>query len=679
MPSMTIQAWVSQKTGIDPARVGKAIALLDEGHTVPFLARYRKEATGDLTDVQLREIQSALKEGRALEERRQQVLRLLEESGHLTPDLQRQLEAAQTLTAVEDLYLPYRPKRKTRASMAKEKGLEPLANKLWQGESLPAVSDEDLQGARDILAERFSEDAAWRQASRNLSWKQGFILSRGPADHPTFRQYADYREPLARAAAHRILALNRGESQKVLKIKLELPDEQLIQWAEHHFRLERARHREQLLLALQDAYKRLLRPALENDLRQQLTEQAENQAIHVFQANLKGLLMQPPVWGKTVLAIDPGFRTGCKVVVVDPQGNPLTKGVVIYPHPPQSRWKEALKTLQELINRHHVQVIGVGNGTAGQETAQLIDELLPQCPTVEGYVMLDEAGASVWSASEHAQKELPDWDPTERGTLSLARRLIDPLAELVKIDPKALGVGQYQHDVNQKELSEALDHVVEDCVNAVGVELNTASPDLLQHVAGLNSTLAKRLVEARPFKSRQELKKVKGLGAKTFEQAAGFLRIHDSAEPLDRTSIHPESYDAARQLLKRYPDLSPPIPEAARQLGVGEATLRDILSELQKPGRDPRGELPPPLRRAATSLADLKPGQPLTGIVRNVTDFGAFVDVGLKQAGLIHISQLGKRVKHPLEAVRVGETVEVEVLEVNVERGRISLKRIGVN
>ncbi len=706
---------LARDLGLSAPQVERVIALFDDGNTIPFISRYRKEVTGGLDEVQLRALQDGLARRRKLEERRAEIHKALEEQGHLTPELASRLAQADKLTTLEDLYLPFRPKRRTRAMIARERGLAPLADLMRQPKGEPpltaaarfvnpalevATPEDALAGARDILAETVSEDPEVRGRARTLSMREALITAakapKGEDPQGKYTQYYAFSEPVSRVQPHRVLACDRGEAEGVLKVGVTLPDERILDFMRAALpRVAPSLWRDQVELALADGYKRLLAPALERDIRAALTEKAQQHAITVFASNLKALLLQPPLRGQTVLGIDPGYRTGCKVVVVDPTGNPLFDGIAIYPHEPQKRWAEAVDTLRNLIRKHGVGVVAIGNGTASRETETLVAEAIRETPHV-GYVIVSESGASVYSASEVAREEFPELDATQRGTISIARRLQDPLAELVKIDPQAIGVGLYQHDLDQKALGATLDGVVEDAVNHVGVDLNTASASLLTRVSGLSKKVAKAIVAQRaaagPFKKRAELLKVKGLGEKTYEQAAGFLRIAGGLDPLDNTAIHPESYPATRKLLaklgldpsdkelgkaiaQRRPSLD--LPSLANELGVGLPTLQDILANLEKPGRDPREELPKPhLRQDVLRMEDLKPGMRLTGTVRNVVDFGAFVDIGVKQDGLIHVSELADRfVRNPMEVVSVGDVMEVEVLEFDAKRGRISLSR----
>lgn len=693
------------------AAVARTVALLDEGNTVPFLARYRKEVTGGMDEVQLRRLQDGLAKGRRLEERREEIHASLVEQGHLTPELAQKIQAADRLAVLEDLYLPYRPKRRTRATMARERGLQPLADlfgrppreapreaaRRFVCEAVPTVEDA-LAGARDILAELASEDPDVRGRARHLTMQLGrLVATKAPkAEDPQgkYSQYYAYDEAIPRVQPHRVLACDRGETEGVLRVSVELPTERILPLMQDRWASRAPGWREECQVALEDALKRLLGPAIERDVRAALTQGAQAHAIAVFAANLRSLLLQPPLRGQVVLGLDPGFRTGCKVVVVDPTGKPLMDGIAIYPHEPQGRWAEAIDTLRALMRRHGVTVVAIGNGTASRETEQLVAEAIQG--TGVRYTLVSEAGASVYSASEVARAEFPELDATQRGTISIARRLQDPLAELIKIDPQAIGVGLYQHDMDQKALGTALAGVVEDAVNHVGVDLNTASAELLAHVAGLNRRVARAILARRQaagvFRSRRELLAIKGLGERTFVQCAGFLRIADGADPLDNTAIHPESYQATRRLLDRLkldptdkamgqalagkrPSLD--VPALALELGLGIPTLEDILDQLEKPGRDPRDELPlPHLRQDVLSLDDLEPGMRLTGTVRNVVDFGAFVDIGVKQDGLVHVSELAERfVRNPLEVVAVGDVIEVVVLDIDRKRGRVSLSR----
>lgn len=699
---------LAERLGVRPAQVAATIELLDAGNTVPFIARYRKEATGGLDDEQLRHLEEHLASLRALEERRASILEEVGRQGRLTPELEARFRSASTLTALEDLYLPYRPRRRTRAQMAREKGLEPLAERIlvqrpggpsphveaegFLTAEVPSV-EEALAGARDIVAERISEDPRVRGPLREKAARWGVLATkknpRGEDAKGVFQTYYDFTMSVERIRPHQVLALNRGEAEGVLRTALEVPERD---WQESIQRAHPVDRRSpwaaQILQAGEDAARRLLLPAVERDVRRQLTEDAENHAISVFAENLRSLLSGPPLPGRTVLGLDPGFRTGCKAAVVDPTGRVLRTGT-IYPHPPQNQRREALSFLRGLVETHRVDLVAIGNGTASRETEALVAELVRETPDLH-YVMVDEAGASVYSASALAREELPGMDVTLRGAVSIARRLQDPLAELVKIEPRSIGVGMYQHDLNQTRLTQALERVVEDVVNRVGVDLNTASPALLTHVAGLGPKLARSVVAWRdehgPFARRKDLLKVSGLGPKSFQQAAGFLRIREGREPLDATAIHPESYEVARAVLERagISGKSEPLRRAAaleallaqvplsrlaRELGTGEPTLTDILEQLVRPGRDPRQDLPAPLlRRDVLALEDLQPGMRLHGTVRNVVDFGAFVDLGVKQDGLLHTTRMPRGV-----TVRPGDVVEVTILRIEAERGRISL------
>ncbi len=713
MTTTDILATIAGELSLTRAQVAAAAALFDEGNTIPFVARYRKEMTGGLDEEQLRQVEARLAYLRHLAERKATVLKSIEEQGKLTPELAAAIEAATTLQAVEDLYLPYKPKRRTRASLARERGLEPLADLiLAQKETRPLeelatpfLSDEvpdveaALAGARDILAERLTEDASIRAEARNLALKKAFLLCQLAGEEKEvdpggkYRLYYDIALPLAEVQPHQWLAINRGQAEGAIKVRLDLPEDEIVDLMEGRFlRGPRTPLRDQVAMAIADGYKRLLAPALERDLSAACTQQADSHAIRVFSANLRKLLLQPPLRGRVVMGIDPGYRTGCKVAVVDATGKVLGT-MTVYPHEPLKRWEEAKKMLAAAIVAAGVQVIAIGNGTASRETEQLAAELIAEHPGVQ-YTLVSEAGASVYSASPLAREELPDLDVSMRGAVSIARRLQDPLAELVKIDPRSIGVGLYQHDVDQKELAKALDDVVESVVNHVGVDVNTASPALLGYVAGLSKNVAANIVAHRnehgPFRSRSDLKKVKGLGDKAYQQAAGFLRVPESANPLDNTPIHPESYPAVQRLLELAgtrlgaPDMLDRVHAVRDELGlsgladlleVGEPTLADILDELARPGRDPRDDLPPPLlRQDVLKIEDLREGMRLRGTVRNVVDFGAFVDIGVKQEGLVHVSKMADRyVRNPFEVVNVGDVVEVTVVSVDLERGRIGL------
>lgn len=709
---MDIIQVLTEELQINRSQTEAAVQLIDEGNTIPFIARYRKEATGALNDEVLRNLDERLKYLRNLEDRKEQVLSSIREQEKLTPELEKKILAAKTLVAVEDLYLPYRPKRKTRAGIAREKGLEPFANliqlqmvtgpllkeaeKYISEEKGVATAADALNGAKDILAERISETAEYRTYIRKATMQEGVLESSAKDEkvQSVYEMYYNFAEPLKKLAGHRILALNRGEKEKILTVKLTAPEEQVKRFLEKQvLTRENPETTPVLREVIADSYSRLIAPAIEREIRSELTETAENGAIKVFGKNLEQLLMQPPIVGRVVLGWDPAFRTGCKLAVVDGTGKVLDT-VVIYPTAPQNKVEEAKKTVKQLIKKYNISLISVGNGTASRESEQVIVELLKEIPEQVQYIIVNEAGASVYSASKLATEEFPQFDVGQRSAVSIARRLQDPLAELVKIDPKSIGVGQYQHDMNQKHLSEALQGVVEDCVNKVGVDLNTASASLLEYISGINKTIAKNIVAYREengvFSSRKELLKVAKLGPKAFEQCAGFTRIQGGKNPLDGTSVHPESYKAAEALLKRLgyelsdltqggiPGISKKIHDYAKlskELEIGEMTLRDIVSELEKPARDPREEMPKPiLRTDVMELKDLKEGMILKGTVRNVIDFGAFVDIGVHQDGLVHISQMTERyIKHPLEAVSVGDIVEVKVLSVDQQKKRISL------
>ena len=709
---MDIIKKIAEELQIRPGQAQAAVKLIDEGNTIPFISRYRKEATGALNDEVLRNLYERLNYLRNLEEKKEQVLSTIEEQGKLTEELKKQIQAADTLVAVDDLYRPYRPKRRTRATIAKEKGLEPLANVLSlqqlahsaEKEAAAYISEEKgvltveeaLQGAMDIVAEAIADEADYRTYIREKTMQKGRLTSTAKDENAesVYEMYYDFEEPVAKLAGHRILALNRGEKEKILTVKLEAPEEEIIRYLEKKtIRRDNPYTTPYLKEAVADSYQRLIAPAIEREIRNSLTEEAQEGAIRVFGKNLEQLLMQPPIRGQVVLGWDPAFRTGCKLAVVDATGKVLDT-VVIFPTAPQNKVAEAKAVLKKLIAKYHITLISVGNGTASRESEQVIVELLKELPVPVQYVIVNEAGASVYSASKLATEEFPNFDVGQRSAASIARRLQDPLAELVKIDPKSIGVGQYQHDMNQKRLGEALEGVVEDCVNKVGVDLNTASVPLLEHVSGINKTIAKNIVAYREdngiFKNRKDLLKVAKLGPKAFEQCAGFLRISNGTQPLDATGVHPESYGVAEALLKRLgysedelkkgaiPGLHKKISDykkMAEELGTGELTLHDIVSELEKPGRDPREDMPKPiLRTDVLEMKDLKPGMILKGTVRNVIDFGAFVDIGVHQDGLVHISQICDRfIKHPLEAVSVGDIVDVQVLSVDVTKKRIAL------
>ncbi|APB37565.1 MULTISPECIES: Tex family protein [Heyndrickxia] len=693
--------------------IRNVIGLLEDGNTVPFIARYRKEMTGALDEVQIRDIMERWNYLQNLEQRKEEVIRLIDEQGKLTEELKGKILQAEKLQLVEDLYRPYKQKRRTRATIAKEKGLEPLARWMLSfpaegdldaelaayvsAEKQVASAEEALQGAKDIIAEMVSDEPKYRGWIRGQTFKTGVMAStvkdEEKDEKKVYEMYYAYEEPVRKIVPHRVLALNRGEKENILRVSIEADTERILAYLNRQvIRSEASITSGIVKEAVEDGYKRLIEPAIEREIRNELSEKAEDRAIHIFAENLRNLLLQPPLKGKTVLGVDPAYRTGCKLAVVDETGKVLKIGV-IYPHPPKPKTEEAKAIVKSIIRDFKVEVIAIGNGTASQETEQWIAGILKEIEEDVFYMIVNEAGASVYSASDLARKEFPDLHVEERSAVSIARRLQDPLAELVKIDPKSVGVGQYQHDVSQKKLNESLTFVVETAVNQVGVDVNTASPSLLQYVSGLSSTVAGNIVKFRDengkFKNRAELKKIPRLGAKTYEQSIGFLRIPDGEEPLDKTPIHPESYDAARALLnelgmttadigtekliKSLETLS--VPEMAKTLGIGELTLQDIFEALKKPGRDPRDELPKPLlKKDIMKLEDLKPGMEMQGTVRNVVDFGAFVDVGVKEDGLVHISKLSKGfVKHPLDIVSVGDIVTVWVEKVDVQKGRLSL------
>ncbi len=761
---MDIIKQIAEELKIQTWQAEAAVKLIDEGNTIPFIARYRKEAHGTLDDEQLRNLHERLIYLRNLEEKKQQVLASIEEQGKLTPELREQIVSAQTQVVVEDLYRPYRPKRRTRATVAKEKGLEGLAafimeqgggsvaeeaEKYVSEEKEVATAEEAAAGARDIIAEEISDNAAYRMYIRSLTFEEGRLLSSAKDEkaQSVYEMYYDYQEEVKTIAGHRVLALNRGEKEKFLVVKLEAPEERILGYLKKQIiTQEDSDAKSYLEEAAEDSYKRLIAPAIEREIRSELTERAESGAIRIFGKNLEQLLMQPPIAGKTVLGWDPAFRTGCKLAVVDATGKVLDTAV-IYPTAPQSKVQEAKRTVKKLIEKYDISLISVGNGTASRESEKIIAELLKELDRPVQYIIVNEAGASVYSASKLATEEFPEFDVGQRSAASIARRLQDPLAELVKIDPQSIGVGQYQHDMNQKKLSETLSGVVEDCVNKVGVDLNTASVSLLEYISGITKAIAKNIVVYREengkFQNRQELLKVPKLGPKAFEQCAGFMRISGGTNPLDATSVHPETYEAAQKLLEKLDmtmedvrklqseaakrqqpkaekqekkqqfkirntntafgaafakafgeaavPLEAPAPDKkpsgllkrvrdkakmAEELGIGEITLTDILKELEKPARDPRDEMPKPiLRTDVLEMKDLKEGMILKGTVRNVIDFGAFVDIGVHQDGLVHISQLSdkKFVKHPLDVVSVGDVVDVKVMSVDIPKQRIQL------
>ena len=709
---MDIIQKLTEELQVKKWQVEAAVKLIDEGNTIPFISRYRKEATGALNDEQLRDLGERLTYLRNLEDKKAQVISSIEEQGKLTEELKAAIEAAQTQVAVDDLYRPYRPKRRTRATMAKEKGLEGLANIiLLQMTTTPleteaesylseekgvATVQEAIAGAMDIIAESISDEADYRTWIRNKTLKEGEITSeaKDEKEQSVYETYYHFSQPISKMAGHRTLALNRGEAEKVLTVKIVAPEPEILSYLESRvITRDNPITSPTLEEVVKDSYSRLIAPAIEREIRNLLTEQAEEGAIRVFGKNLEQLLMQPPIAGQTVLGWDPAFRTGCKLAVVDPTGKVLDT-VVIYPTAPQNKVKEAKATLKKLIEKYHITLISLGNGTASRESEQVIVELLKEIQEKVQYVIVSESGASVYSASKLATEEFPNFDVGQRSAASIARRLQDPLAELVKIDPKAIGVGQYQHDMNQKRLSEALGGVVEDSVNKVGVDLNTASAPLLEYISGITKTLAKNIVTYREangrFADRRQLLKVPKLGPKAYEQCAGFLRIMNGDNPLDTTSVHPESYEAAMKLLtslgysaediiggglKGISKKVRELKKTAEELGVGELTLKDIVQELEKPARDPRDEMPRPvLRSDVLDMKDLTPGMVLKGTVRNIMDFGAFVDIGVHQDGLVHVSEMSERfIKHPLDVVKVGDVVDVKVLAVDVAKKRISL------
>ena len=714
---MDILKKLTEELGIKLWQTESAVKLIDEGNTIPFISRYRKEATGSLNDEVLRSLNERLAYLRGLEDKKTQVLGSIEEQGKLTEELKNQILAAETLVAVDDLYRPYRPKRRTRATMAKEKGLEGLADlirlqltkkpleeeaKAYLSEERGVLTvEEAIVGAGDILAEAVSDEADYRAYIRKITFEEGQLCSEAKDEkvESVYEMYYHYEEPVKKAAGHRILALNRGEAEKVLTVRIEAPEDRILRYLEKKILIHDNPYTTPVLKdVIADSWRRLIEPSIEREIRSELTEKAEDGAIRVFGKNLQQLLMQPPIAGQVVLGWDPAFRTGCKLAVVDATGKVLDT-TVIYPTAPQNKVAEAKAVLKKLIQKYGITLISLGNGTASRESEQVIVDLIKELPVPVKYVIVNEAGASVYSASKLATEEFPNFDVGQRSAASIARRLQDPLAELVKIDPKSIGVGQYQHDMNQKKLSEALTGVVEDCVNRVGVDLNTASASLLEYVSGISKTLAKNIVAYREengrFRNRRQLLKVAKLGPKAFEQCAGFLRISGGDNPLDSTSVHPESYEGAEKLLASMGLSSADLARGgvqglsrkvrdygrlAEQLGVGEPTLRDIVKELEKPGRDPRDEMPRPiLRTDVLEMKDLKPGMVLKGTVRNVIDFGAFVDIGVHQDGLVHISQMTDRyIKHPLEAVSVGDVVDVKVLSVDLQKKRIALTMKGV-
>jgi uncharacterized protein len=713
---------LSQEFNIKEWQVKNTIDLIDSGNTIPFIARYRKEATGELDDTTLRKFYERLTYIRNLESKKQEVKRLIEEQGKLTPEISDKIDNANSITEVDDIYRPFRPKKRTRATIAKEKGLGPLsqfiiaqeftdslideASKYINEELGVSNAEEAIAGALDIIAEDISDNADFRKAIRSMTYREGIIITKALKEETSpYEMYYDYKEPVSRILPHRILAVNRGEKEEFISVKVEAPVDKIIAYLEKKIIRRNCEETNYLKETIKDSYNRLISPSIEREIRNELTEKAEEQAIKVFASNLKSLLMQAPVKGKVVMGFDPGFRTGCKIAVVDETGK-LLDTATVYSTAPQNDIEGSKKILKELIYKHNVDIISLGNGTASRESEIFLSELIKEVEKEKGkklyFVVVSEAGASVYSASELAAKEFPDINVSLRGAISIARRLQDPLAELVKIDPKAIGVGQYQHDVSQKKLGETLSGVVEDCVNSVGVDLNTASASLLSYISGINSAIAKNIVEHREqngkFKSRKELLKVKRLGEKAFEQCAGFLRIPESQNVLDNTSVHPESYEAAEKILdvlgysmedvklRRLNDIDKKVEsfgeeKLASEAGIGVPTLRDIIKELKKPGRDPREELPQPIFMSGVmEIEDLKPGMILKGTVRNVADFGAFVDIGVHQDGLVHKSELADAyVKHPLDVVKVSDIVNVKVLDVDLKRRRIALSMKGLN
>ncbi|AJG97142.1 RNA-binding transcriptional accessory protein [Clostridium beijerinckii] len=712
----SIEERIAKELEIKLSQVQNVIGLLDDGNTVPFISRYRKEATGGLSDEVLRKLSERLTYLRNLEERKADVTRLIKEQEKYTDEIGKALENATTLTEVEDIYRPFKPKKRTKATIAVEKGLKPLAELILEGkfsgdldeEAAKYISEEKgvsnsqeaIQGALDIIAERISDEAKYRKYIREFVIREGNIESKGSSDEPTpYEMYYEYSEAVNKIPPHRILAINRGEKEKILSVKITVNEDKIIQYLENQVLKGNQALDEKLKIAIKDSLKRLIYPSIEREIRSELTDIGEEGAIKIFKENLKALLLQAPIKGKVVMGYDPGFRTGCKIAILDATGKFL-ENTAVYPTVPKRDIEGTKKTLKALIAKHNVDVISLGNGTASRESEEVIAEMITEIKNETGkelaYVIVSEAGASVYSASELATKEYPDLDVTVRGAISIGRRLQDPLAELVKIDPKAIGVGQYQHDVTPKKLEESLAGVVEDSVNTVGVDLNIATPSLLTHISGINASIAKNIVDYREevgrFTSRKELLKVKRLGQKAYEQCAGFLRVDDSKEPLDNTSVHPESYDIAKKLIEllgynkedlknnKLGDIderaqSQGLKKLSETLEVGEMTLKDIIKELKKPGRDPREEMPKPiLKTGIIELKDLKPGMVLAGTVRNVSDFGAFVDIGVHQDGLVHKSQMANRfVKHPLDIVKVGDIVKVAILEVDEKRKRISL------
>ncbi|KAA3610401.1 MAG: RNA-binding transcriptional accessory protein [Calditrichaeota bacterium] len=716
MTDQTMFQIIADELKINFVQVKNTVELLDDGNTVPFIARYRKEVTGSADEVEIRNIEERINYLRALETRKESILNSIEEQGKLTPELKTKIEKCSKMQELEDLYLPYKPKKRTKATIAKEKGLQPLAELILAQEETNGIpedfareyineekevssAEDALQGARDIIAEIISEDADVRKSVRELTFAQGILRSdvKKVEGRTDFEAYYEYSEAISKIVPHRILAINRGESESVLKVNVDVDSEKMnVEIAAVYIKNKNSIFFEQMQLAVADSYNRLIAPSISREVRSSLSEKADAHAIEIFATNLKNLLLQPPVRGKKIMGIDPGFRTGSKVAVIDTTGKYI-EGTTIYPHPPQNKYMEAKGIVRKMVEKYDIDIIAIGNGTASRETEQMAAELIGEIKTdhkVE-YIIVSEAGASVYSASKVAREEFPDLDASMRGNISIARRLLDPLAELVKIDPKSIGVGLYQHDVNQRRLVEALGHVVESCVNSVGVNLNTASASLLKHISGLTSRTAQNIISHRDsngiFKNRNDLKKVDGIGEIAFEQAAGFLRIPDGNEALDNTSIHPESYLATAKLMENFgikdiaqdgKSLPAKVKESQKELenllqdlGIGRPTFDDILENLAKPGLDPRDELQKPIFKSdVLKMEDIKEGMMLKGTVRNVVDFGAFVDIGVKQDGLVHVSQMAdKFVKNPMEIVSVGDVVDVRVTSIDLERGRIGL------
>ena len=713
---ITIEERLVKEFKLKPFQVENAIKLIDEGNTIPFIARYRKEATGEMSDEQLRDLFERLTYLRNLDKRKEEVIRLIDEQGKLDEELQAKIIASETMTEVEDLYRPYKQKKRTRATIAKEKGLEPLAIIFWEQTTIVNVEDEAskyideekgvatvedaIQGAKDIVAEMISDVADYRKEIRNIIYRKGMISSKAAKDEKSvYEMYYDYSEAVNKIPSHRILAMNRGEKEEFLKVKIEETDDEILAYLNNEVIIENSPYVEILTDVIADAYKRLIKPSVENEVRNDLTGVAEEQAIKVFGQNAKKLLLQPPLKGLTVMGFDPAYRTGCKIAVIDETGK-LLDTTTVYPTEPQNDVDGAKKKLLELINKYTINMIAIGNGTASRESEMFVSDMIKEVKHDIYYAMVSEAGASVYSASKLATEEYPDINVSLRGAISIARRLQDPLAELVKIDPKSIGVGQYQHDVNQTRLDESLTGVVEDAVNSIGVDLNTATPSLLKYVSGINKTLANNIVKYRDehgkIKDRKELLKVSKLGPVAFTQCAGFLRILDGKNPLDNTSVHPESYEAAEKILNiagyEVKDIKEKLGEVkaklatldvekiAKELEIGVPTVKDIIKELQKPGRDPREDMPKPILRSdVLKMEDLQEGMILTGTVRNVIDFGAFVDIGVKSDGLVHISELSEKfVKNPMDVVAVGDIVKVRVIKVDLEKKKVSLSMKGV-